>query len=279
MLEKNLLKRLFYAKKKYKLIQSIKTNSYRDNYKTINEIREIISKEILVNTHIRTRVRKLNTLFGEKINNSFIIPLKETLKKRNKLLTKEFKSIAKINHFNMIAAKIESIFYKNTHFFANQIKLFKSYYQEEIELNKNFQHLMEKTKFPEEITKKKNGFMAAYETMALANKEIHQLAEAVGNTKLVQKRGKHLLKTLDQIKKTEMYEFIQKDVDFVIKKVKEVVENPKENKLKITLFGIYLVAPTTFEATFVIMLLRYTGKVTISKTKKVVKKLKKDRKR
>jgi len=274
MLEKLLLKRLFYSKKKYKLIKNIKGSSYREDYKEINEIRIIITKEILLNFRIQEEIKKLGKLFPEKINISCITPLRGNLRKRRKVLKKENVAISKINHFNMTISKIEKFFYKDTRFFQQQFKVFRSYYNEEIKLNDDFKKLIEKTKFSEDLTKKKNGFLKTYETMALANREIHDLANAIGNTSLVQKRGKHLLKTLGIIKKSEMYEFIQKDVDFVIKKVKEVVDNPKENKLKITLFGIYLVAPTTFEATFVIMLLRFTGKYTISKTKKVVKKLK-----
>ncbi|MFH1972525.1 MAG: hypothetical protein ABIJ18_03555 [archaeon] len=275
MLEKLLLKRLFYGNKKYNLIKSIKSNSYRENYKAINETRIIIVKEIALNFRIQEQVKKLGRLFPEKINVTCIIPLKENLKKRKTILHKESKTITKINHFNMVAYKIESFLYKDTNFFKQQIKLFKSYYKEEIQLNDDFKKLIEKTQFPEELTKKKNGFLEAYEAMALANKEIQDLANVVGNTKLVQKRGKTLLKTLQKIKQSEIYEFIQKDVDFVIEKVKEVVENPKSNKLKMTLFGIYLIAPTTFEATFVIMMLRYAGKMTVSKTKKLVKKIKK----
>ena len=274
MLEKKLFKRIFYAKKKYELIQSLKPHSYSENYKIIEKIRTITNKEIFLNINIQNQINKIGKLFPEKINTSCITPLKFNLKTRKKILVKELKSLSKINYLNVIAAKIESIFYKNTHFFDQQIKLFKSYYNEEIELNNNFQTLIEKTAFPKNLTKKKNAFLEAYEAMALANKEIKDLANAIGNTKLVQKRGKHLLKLLEKIKKSDLHNFIQKDVDFVIKKVKEVVDNPKENKLKITLFGIYLVAPTTFEATFVIMMLRYAGKVTISKTKKITKKLK-----
>ncbi|MBT3985088.1 hypothetical protein HOD38_00560 [archaeon] len=275
MLETLLLKRLFYADKKYRLIQQIQTISYRDNYNTINEIRGIISKELLLNFRLQEEVKKLGKLFPEQINNTCISPLRENLKKMRKTLHRENKTISKINHFNMIAYKIESILYRDTNFFEQQLKLFKSYYDEEIKINNDFKKLIEKTAFPKDLTKRKNGFLEAYEAMALANREIRELANAIGNTKLVQKRGKHLLILLNKIKKSEFHEFIQQDVDYVITKVKEVVANPNENKLKITLFGIYLVAPTTFEITFIIMLTRYATKMTITKTKKLAKKIKK----
>jgi len=233
MLEKLLLKRLFYGRKKYKLIKSIKKNSFRENYKAINETRVIIAKEIVLNFRIQEQVKKLGRLFPEKINVSYIIPLKENLKKRKKILHKESKAISKINHFNMVATKIESFFYKDTNFFKQQMKLFNSYYKEEIQLNEEFEKLVEKTKIPIDLKKKKNRFLQAYETIALANREIQDLANAVGNTKLVQKRGQRILKTLGKVKKSELYEFIQSDVDHMISQVKELTENPKLIKEKI----------------------------------------------
>lgn len=262
MLEPLLIKYLFYIQKKYEYIQKIKYNSYRENYLAINDIKKIIQKEKQLNSNLHNKIKKIDILFNEKIDKTLTRPIIENLKQRRKILKNQEKTLEKLNGFNILAAKIESIFYKDTRFFEKQMRLFNYHYNEEKILNDRLKIIIENAKFPEELTRKRNAIIESYRTILLVNKELKILAKemTLGNINIIREQARKILLELNKLKKTELYLYMKSDIEEVIKQLKEIIRNPKQNKLKLFLVGAHLIVPFTVERTLLIMLYRYFKK-------------------
>ena len=128
----------------------------------------------------------------------------------------------------------------------------------------------------EELPKKyqldNKNFKKSWKLLLQLQKELQKLTKNVGNSKVVKLHAERILVIISSLQKTELYEFIKSDIEFIKKKVKYIVDNPKESKLAYALATVYIVSPGTFEMTGAVLFFRYLGKYTISKAKKIKRK-------
>ncbi|MDD5331690.1 MAG: hypothetical protein PHE43_02625 [Candidatus Nanoarchaeia archaeon] len=97
-------------------------------------------------------------------------------------------------------------------------------------------------------------------TKPLINKTEHkylQLLKSIGNKKRVKKLSREFLILLNKFKKTEMYIYMEGDVERLRKNAIEIMKNPKQNKLKWLFVVFMLTVPGTFNFIPIVMFFRY----------------------
>ncbi len=267
-IEKLLLQRLVLNSKKFELVEELDVKSYMNSVNTLNKIHLIITKEITVNKKLSKSLLKLS--LDEKFRNKFVKPVVFNLGEINDLLLEESKVLRQVNFFSMSFSYLSFILTGKDGYFLRKIRKFKSLSEKEVELNNVFFELSEELPKRYQLDNKK--FKKSWKLLLQLQKELHKLAKNVGNSRVVKLHAERILVIISLLQKTELYEFIKKDVEFIKKKVKYIVDHPKESKLAYALATVYIVSPGTFEMTGAVLFFRYLGKYTISKAKKIKKK-------
>lgn len=255
-LEKLLYQRFLLHSMKFALLKKIKIKRYFNSVSVLGQVHLIIKKEVSANKKICKYLEKKH--FNEDIKEKFVNPICFNLSEINKILLEESNILYKTNFF------MYSILGKK--YFKKKLAKFKVLTEKEIELNRIFFDLSKKLPKNYQINEKE--VKSELKLLLDLQEELKKLRSSIGNSELVQKHGEKVLVIAKQVQKTEIYGFIEKDVNFIREKVGYVVKHPNENKLIYFLTAVYVVAPLTFEMTGAILFFKYLGKYTISKAKK-----------
>ncbi|MBT3323853.1 hypothetical protein HN681_00555 [archaeon] len=267
-IEKLLLQRLVLNSKKFELVEELDVKSYTKSVKTLNKLHLVITKEIIVNKKLNKSLLKLH--MDEKFRNKFVKPIVFNLSEINEVLLEESKVLRQVNFFSVGFSYVSFILSGKDGYFLRKIRKFKSLSEKEVELNHVFFELSEELPKRYQLNNKK--FKKSWKLLLQLQRELHKLAKNVGNSKVVKLHAERILVIISSLQKTEIYEFIRLDVDYIKTKVKYIVDHPKESKIAYALATVYIVSPGTFEMTGAVLFFRYLGKYTISKAKKIKKK-------
>jgi hypothetical protein len=262
-LDKLLLERFVLGQKKYCLIKKLDKNSYMNSLSVLNKIKWIVAKEIKVNFLISRKLRSF-----EKDLVCLVEPVYVNLMEINHVLKEQNRILYKLNFFSMVYSK-----FFNKDYFKNVLITFEAYFEEEVKLNELFLEKDILNLLPKEYRLDKRKLKDSLKLVKQLQVEVHKLGKSVGDRRLVKLHSEKALKLISKVQKTELYGFIQQDVQFVKRKVGYMVKNPKENKVAYALGTFYIVSPLTFEATGVVLFFRYLGKYSVSKVRKIRKKV------
>lgn len=153
-----------------------------------------------------------------------------------------------------------------------QGKIFYKMFNRELEMSRMFTNTIVHHK---EALSQIKGYSAERKKLENAKKLLFLAQDAFKNLMMAQtfkeatKANAELMELLGMLQETEIYSYIRSDVDFIKRKAKDIMSNPRENKMAYVFTGIYIVAPFTFEATALLLTLKYTTKYAISKGKKI----------
>lgn len=98
-------------------------------------------------------------------------------------------------------------------------------------------------------------------------KNIFELRRSLGDRAKVTKYGNLVLKNIEKIQETDVYDFMRDDLEKIKHRVRKVVRNPKDAKWWEILGSFYFFLPGSFEMTSAFLLLRY-GRHYIRKRRK-----------
>ncbi|PIN80141.1 hypothetical protein COV16_01415 [Candidatus Woesearchaeota archaeon CG10_big_fil_rev_8_21_14_0_10_34_8] len=268
-LDRLFTKKLELSRQKYKQIYIIfySKKNYFSVYHAVIYLRDIIKQEIFLNKRI---IKKIHRIYKRKTKEEHIFyELAETTNDLLETLQDELDILKEVGIISIIKNKI--IFYKKHSFLRKKCLDFKKVFDKEQEINKNLtQQLYDKNMelYGLKASKKKN--LKEYMGLLLeAQKLLISFRSSIGNKEKVLKVGKDLLKVLDKVQNTDLYEFVQQDVNAIKNKVKFVMAHPKQHKLTYLFTSFYIISPGTFELTGAILAVRYMTKYTIKKTKNI----------
>tara|TARA_Y100000310_G_scaffold345082_1_gene461667 strand:+ start:229 stop:1026 length:798 start_codon:yes stop_codon:yes gene_type:complete len=251
-LEKLLCQRVVLNDKKYKLVKKLEKSNFFDRLSLLGKIHLIINKQLSLNKKVRKSL--LNV---DKRLTVVIEPVYSVLQETYVVLNKQNKVFYKINFLTLLSGG----------YFKKCLAEYRVLYSQEIDLNHVFVEKKLFSSFPESYDPKK--LKNAWKLLLELQSELRIMVRNVGNTRVVKAHGKHALKLISLIQKTELYGFIQNDVEYVKKKVKLMIKNPKENKLAYVLGTFYIVSPGTFELTGAVLFVKYIGQYSYAKVKKI----------
>ena len=251
-LERLLLQRLVLNHKKYKLVKKLEKASFFERLSVLGKIHLIINKQLSLNKKVRKSLLKVDRSLIK-----IIEPVYSVLQEAYVILDKQNKVFYKINFLTLLSGG----------YFRNCLKEYHGLYSQEINLNHMFVENKLFSFLPENYDPKK--LKNAWKLLLELQSELRFMVRNVGNTRLVKAHGKHALKLISLIQKTELYGFIKNDVEFVKTKVKLMIKNPKENKLAYVLGTFYIVSPGTFELTGAVLFVKYIGQYSFTKVKKL----------
>ena len=191
-------------------------------------------------------------------------PLVELNYKLLDVLHKEY-AFFKVNPFR---------FYYSPEVKEEEIDRFKELFNDELQLSKQF----------DKITDTHGDTLRLFKGFSKQKREFERTKQLLKNSGLAFKKmlsastlkeaalaNQELLFLLNTLQKTEFYDYIKEDVMFIKKKAKIIMQYPRKNKLMYFLTGVYLVSPFTFEATGIILALKYATKYSVKKVKHVIK--------
>jgi hypothetical protein len=260
-LEKLFYQRFLLHSRKFELLRRLKPRRYGSSVRLLTRVHIIINKEILTNNKICRLLQR------KKFEREFVGPVCLNLKEINKVLLEENKLLYHTNFLTYIGSYFETLFTKRKGYFQRKVGQFRRLNEREKELSRIFFELSRK--LPRDYRIDEKEVKGAWKLVVELQEELRNFGSVVGQTELVRKQAKRILFLVSQIQKTEIYGFIGQDVNFVKEKAEYVMKHPKENKLVYFLTAVYIVAPLTFEMTGAILFVKYLGKYTISKAKKL----------
>lgn len=251
-LEQLLLQRLVLNHQKYKLVKKLENAGFFERLSLLGKIHLIINKQLLLNKKIRKLFLKMDKKLVELVE-----PVYSVLQDAYIVLDKQNKILYRMNVLTLLSEK----------YFRKCLQEYQSLYSQEINLNHVFVETKSLSFLPRDYdpTKLKHAWKLLKELQG----ELRFMVRNVGNARIVKAHGKHALKLIGIIQKTELYGFIKNDVEFVKVKVKLMIKNPKENKLAYILGTFYIVSPGTFELTGAVLFVKYIGQYSFSKVKKL----------
>ena len=213
-IEKLLLQRFILNQKKYVLIK--KLNCTFSSISIVGRMGFIIEREISVNKKVCKSLRKLGPKYSRVVE-----PVYSNLQEINRALVEEKKALFKINYFAWSYSVLRPSVLKG------RVRKFKSFYENEIALNRFFLEESLVKFLPKAYRLDKNKLKKSFGLLIKLQDEVHKLAGSVGNSRLVKLHAKHVLKLTGRVKKTELYGFVRKDVSFITVKAKHMIKFPK----------------------------------------------------
>lgn len=259
-IEKLLYQRYVLHKQKFTLIRQLNVRSYVHSVASLHRMQSVLKKEILLNKKLYNILQKED--FPEEIKKTFVREALHILLKINILLKRENAVLCKTTVLRYGFSVAQKLFTGKQKDFQFRLKQFHALAEKELLLHQELFFLSQKiAKHSVDQEKVKRSWKLVQDLQ----QELRLLGKSIGNSKLVQKHGEHVLILIGKIQKTEIYDFIQQDVISIQTKVKYIMAHPKEHKLAYFLTTVYIVAPFTFEMTGVILFFRYLGKYTTKK--------------
>lgn len=262
--EELLYQRFVLHSRKLELVEKLNLKSYAKSLHTLNRIHFIITREIFVTRRLIKTLQA--TRYTEDIQQEFVLPICVQLQKIQALLMQEHSTLCKTNVLTYSFSSLQKLLTGKQGYFHKRVLVFKKLVNKELALYRLFFALSER--LPKAYQVHEGQVQKSWRLVLELQREVHVLARAIGDTSLVRTQGEHILALIAQIQKSEIYEFVQQDVEYVKTKVTYVMKHPKENKLAYFLTTVYIIAPGTFELTGAILFFRYFGKYSLSKAKK-----------
>lgn len=266
-IEKLLIKFLDYQRKKWYFVYKLfnKSISLPNFIITFYRLKRMLLREIRAGSNIIKSVERMLV----RHNFEELEPLLKPLVKLNYellyVLHKEY-AFFKFNPFSL---------YYSPEVREAEVERFKELFNDELQLSRQFDTITEKhgnqLKLFKGFSQKRKEFERTKNLLRRSGVAFKKLLRA-STIKEAALANQELLFLLNTLQKTEFYDYIKEDVDFIRKKAKYIMQNPKKHKIKYFLTGVYLVSPFTFEATGIILVLRYATKYSVKRVKKVIKK-------
>ena len=267
---------LFYEKEKFvnNLAKCLKKKSFFNSFENLNKLKRILNEELKINNLLIDRVERpplleryvMSKLQNEKIKLE-VNEIKKIIDKLAKNLTKTDEQIflqqeilKKISPFKI---KIYSLFPLEFNKYFNQFK--ESYYIEKVSNKKIID--FSKKEYPllkKELKKleKEKQVLKSHQKLIREIIETYKLLiKSVGDEARVRLQHKKIEKLISSAKRTSLYSYMKNDFDTLRTKINYVVKHPKESKLAYAAVTAYIILPTTFELTFVLLFLRYSTKL------------------
>jgi len=271
------LKRLDYSSRRLALIEKIEGKYYVPSLIILKKVQRLIKKEIVLNNKIIKDVRERKV--DEICKYHIVDPIEDFFNNLNILLHTEYLLIAHLDIFKHGLSSIKSLFSKDKSAFIKFQRNLAILVEKEKKLSAKLWMVSEQ--FPKDCKIREKDFRKSLDLVAKLQEELSKFPHLIGNNKSLNVHGKKVLVLLEKVKKTDLYDFMKKDVAFIKKQVEYMVGHPTENKLAYTLASVYLISPGTFEMTGVFLFFKYLGQYTYKKVKKkkVKKKVKKKTKK
>jgi len=276
------LERLFkrflkLQERKWHLIYKIyyKSASRIDVCINLNKLKQLVLKEIIVARKIAAVTSKASTKTNDENLSGM---LQQTAKVYNSLI-----EVFREEYRVLSSVRLRHLLQKNYH--RNVSKMGESFHDmfcKETELSKKLDRVVKAYSDSfciEGYNAKRKRAEKVRKVLEATRERVCMLLVSIGNAKRVNIARKALNRLFSRLQHTEMYGFVRHDVELVKSEVKQMLENPHENKLKHILACVYLFAPFTFDATGSLLLLRYATKYAMSKGRKVKSKLEEIRKK
>lgn len=240
-------------------------------YNSMRKLRRIVLLEIMLCRKIeRSGLRMVERVNKKKLKallRSLVMlcePLISVLQQEYKLLTET--RLPKLRKNNVLLER--------------QAHKFHDMFNKEMRLSRKFDGIVLRHGSTLGIVKgysaKRKEFERTKRLLQLSREAFRQLLRAE-DVKEAARANRELTQLLNMLQRTEMYDYIKNDVEFVRRKAKYIIQHPKEHKLIYFLTGIYLVSPFTFEATGALLTLKYATKYAVSKSRKVGSRLRRKR--
>lgn len=251
---------IFYAQK-----------TYFGTYHSVVLLRKTLLGEIAVNRQIVSKARRI--CMGRRDDEPYLYTLESITKRLVRLLNQEYEIVRGIGIISVLLHDYKIIFsrqYSHSYLTRKCLK-FKDVFDREIAVNKELTDELYSKNIQlhrmSNFQRARDRFMDARQLLAEAQSLLKLFVRSIGNTEAMLLTGRQLLKVLDKVQGTEVYEFIQQDIAAIKRKIRYVMEHPKGSKLAYLFTGIYIVAPGTFELTGAILALRYLTKYTINRSR------------
>jgi hypothetical protein len=259
-LEKLYLKRLKFNSKRLKLLEKVRGKGYFSSIGNLVKIRVILQKEIIVNKKIIIVLEKGT------IEEEFLEQITLNFKKINSVLVLEEKLISNLSSSQVLLSYFRFVYGRKDSYTEVWNKV-KNLSRQEARLNQEIINIS--SSLPKGFQVDKSKFRKSWQLVLELQRELRKLASSVGNARLVKLHAEKILRIVDLLQKTELYDYMQQDVLWIKKKAIYMTKNPKESKVAYGLATFYIVSPGTFEATGVVLFFRYLGKYTIHHSKKL----------
>lgn len=268
-------KKLALHTRKHRLLVKIREKeAYWWVLRDFQLLRVIIAKEIILNNQILKRIGELNRKLSKLTDEPFFSPVEYYTRAVIKTLKQEAGALSDITLLDISLHNIAHWVKKESKlYFDEAFTNFKLKYNEELKQNLRYSVLMAReerklSKVIKQFSVEREKFFEEKGLYLKAQDNYKKLVKAIGNEEEVRKRANDLLTLVSKIKGTKVYDYMQQDVSSFEKKIRYIMQHPKDNKAAYVLASAYIIAPATFEATFIILFVRYLGKYIIHKTKK-----------
>ncbi len=272
---KNILKKiLLLDAKKYRLLHKIYQEQLpaSEISKNVETLKITIKKQLKIQQKLIYALNKLQV--QNNIKEKLIHPVVETIGKLIAIEKAEYDIINDVTIFKIFLHKTKNLIKKDKEtFFLHQGERFKQLYKRELELNSKLAKYIQRNikSYPllNAFSKQRERFYHSFKLLKQIQEELKEIQRHPKNSNLVQKNAQHILKLIEKIQKTLVYEFIEEDILKLQTRIEYIMEHPKESKMIYFLTSVYLISPGTFELTFIILFLRYSTKYALAKTKQL----------
>ncbi|MEK6816729.1 MAG: hypothetical protein AABY09_03885 [Nanoarchaeota archaeon] len=255
----------------YNIFYTQKT--YFGTYHSVLFLKKTLLDEIAINRQIVRKIRRMYTASREGV--PYLHSLEGITNRLIRILEQEYDVVKDIGLTSVAFHDYKVMFskrYKHS-YLTDKCLRFRDAFEKEASVNKELiQELYARNAELQGMSKFRRDRMDLLDTRTLlieAQRLLKLFVKSIGNTDTMMITGRQLLKVLDKVQQTEVYEFIQQDIAAIKKKIKYVMEHPKESKLAYLFTGIYIIAPGTFELTGAILTLRYLTKYTLKRSKNI----------
>lgn len=258
---------------KYRHIYNIfyTQKTYFEIYHSVLLLKKTLLDEIDINKQIVRKIRRMYIASRESM--PYLYSLEGITNKLIRILEEEYEVVKDIGITSVALHDYKVMFsktYKHS-YLTHQCLRFKETFDKETIIN---QELIEEL-YAKNIElhglsgfkRERRKFMDMRRLLVDSQRLLKLFVKSIGNNEAMMMTGRQLLKLLDQLQKTEVYEFVHQDITAIKKKIKYVMEHPMESKLTTLFTGIYLITPGSFETTTTILTLRCLTKYTIKKSK------------
>lgn len=260
-------KKLRLYVKKVSLISKVFAEKphYIYTYKDLNALRIIISKEIALNKRLLYHIK----VYSESKRNHLepvVVKFEEVTRKLIIVLRLERKVLRRIGLHKIVLHEASLLLFRKPQgrHFDLPFSHFKELYKREQELDAHLFMIVSHKKDDIIATKVK-----MYQGIA---KDINTYSKAmlnsVGNSELIRKNAREILKIVNRVQNTELYAYMREDLSFVKNQIHGVIKDPNKSRVKTLLATIYILAPGTFETTAYLLLVKNLTRLTVNKIKR-----------
>ncbi len=234
------------------------------NYKDISLLRVAISHEIGLNKKLLQVLRN----YAEK-ENLQSDPVVESIRNANVelifILREELKALKDLGVVHLFFHDFKALFFPKAQrkFLDGKLLQFESLQKLEQEFDSRIFSLATK-----QIGTVPYAKIKVYRKLTNEiNARYRALVSSVGNNALVRKNAEDILRLFKKLQNTELYTYMHEDISFLKDQLKEIIKNPKKNRLKALLAGVYLFTPGSFDITIYALILKNLAKVTVKRVR------------